>query len=116
MRREEFFLSDIVEAAEAIDQFLADIDQEQFMQSELLRSAILQKITVIGEAASRLSAEFRAEHAGIPWGDVIAFRNIAVHAYFSVDWAIVWVTATQEVPALRDQVGEIIGREFPESE
>jgi uncharacterized protein with HEPN domain len=42
----------------------------------------------------------------------VAFRNIAVHAYFAVEWPIVWVAATEETPALRDQVAAIMSREF----
>jgi uncharacterized protein with HEPN domain len=34
MRREELFLSDIVDAAETIERFLVGIDYEQFLQSE----------------------------------------------------------------------------------
>ncbi|MFM7582207.1 MAG: HepT-like ribonuclease domain-containing protein [Caldilinea sp.] len=33
---------------------------------------------------------------------------MAVHAYFSVKWEIVWVTATQDVPRLRKRVVEIL--------
>lgn len=43
---------------------------------------------IIGEAAARLPKEFRDCHPEIPWVDIVAFRNIAVHAYFSVDWAL----------------------------
>ncbi|MBW2011807.1 MAG: DUF86 domain-containing protein [Deltaproteobacteria bacterium] len=40
------------------------------------------------------------------------FRNIAVHEYFSVNWSIVWVTATQDVPDLRRKVARIIDEEY----
>jgi uncharacterized protein with HEPN domain len=41
------------------------------------------------------------------------FRNIAVHAYFSVEWPIVWVAATEETPTLRRQIAMILERDFP---
>ncbi len=87
MRREEFYLTDIVEAAEAIERFLSNIDQNTFLKDELLQSAVLQKLTLIGEAAGRLPIEFRERHSGIEWEDIIGFRNIAVHAYFAVEWS-----------------------------
>lgn len=43
--------------------------------------------------------------------DIIAFRNLAVHEYFVMKWDIVWLTATEEVPALRKQVEEILLKE-----
>lgn len=44
----------------------------------------------------------------------MAFRNIAVHAYFSVDWPTVWVAATDDAPALRTKVVAILAAEFPD--
>ena len=66
---------------------------------------------MIGEAATRLSQAFREAHPQVEWRDIIAFRNIAVHAYFAVQWDIVWATATDDVPVLRRQVMEILQRE-----
>ena len=114
MRPERLYLSDIVEAADAIAEFLEDVPEEQFLKSDLFRSAALQKLTVIGEAASRLPEELCERHPEIPWGDIVGFRNIAVHAYFAVDWSIVWVAATEEAPLLRRQIAEILAQEFPE--
>jgi len=46
--------------------------------------------------------------------DIIAFRNIAVHAYFAVQWDIVWATAHDDVPVLRTQILKILQTEIPE--
>jgi len=115
MRREELYLADMLEAADAIQQFLAGIDRNSFLESDLLRSAVLQKLTIIGEAAARLPKEFRDRHTDIEWTDIIGFRNITVHAYFAVDWSIIWVTAIQDTPELRRVVADILLREYPEA-
>lgn len=108
MRPERLYLSDIVEAADAIARFLHGVDEAAFMRDELRQSAVLQKLIVIGEAAARLPNAFTDQHPDIPWPDIVAFRNIAVHEYFAVDWRIVWVTATQEVPLLRQQIARLL--------
>ncbi|MBC7237941.1 MAG: DUF86 domain-containing protein [Chloroflexi bacterium] len=113
MRPERLYLLDIVAAAEAISRFLHDVEPEQFMRDELRQSAVLQKLIVIGEAAARLPKDFTQAHPEIPWGDIAGFRNIAVHEYFAVDWRIVWVTATQDVPMLRQAIARLLEREFP---
>lgn len=82
----------------------------------MLQSAVLQKLTIIGEAASKLASAFTARHPQVPWRDIVAFRNIAVHAYFSVEWSIVWVAATEETPTLSRQVAAVMSREFPDEE
>lgn len=114
MRRDYLYLADIVAAADAIERFIArgGHSRESFMDDELVQSAVLQKLIVIGEATARLSAEFRSSHRDVEWTDIIAFRNIAVHAYFAVDWAIVWVAATHDAPLLKQQVTHIIADEF----
>jgi uncharacterized protein with HEPN domain len=113
MRREELYLTDIIEAADAIQRFLAGIQCAAFLQDDLLRSAVLNKLTIIGEAAARLPVEFLERHPDIEWADIVGFRNIAIHAYFAVEWPIVWVTATQDVPELRRKIASILDLEYP---
>jgi len=84
-------------------------------ENDLLRSAVLQKLTIIGEAAARLPIEFRERHSEIEWSDIVGFRNIAIHSYFAVQWSIVWVAATQDAMGLRRQVAEILAREYPDA-
>ena len=108
MKREQLYLKDIVEAAEAIQRFLDNVARDDFLENDLLGSAVLQKLIVIGEATARSSNDFRSQHSEIDWLDIVAFRNLAVHAYFSIDWQIVWTTATQDVPALKQDVLTIL--------
>jgi uncharacterized protein with HEPN domain len=108
MRRERLYLQDILDACDALGMFLEGMDLATFLASELHKAATLQKLTVIGEAAARLPQEFRERRSEIEWRDIIAFRNIAVHEYFAVQWDIVWATATDDVPALRRQVSGML--------
>lgn len=113
MRPERLYLQDMVEAADAVAGFLAGHARAAFEGDDLLRSAVLHKLMLIGEAAARLPAEFKSEHPDVPWADVVGFRNIAVHEYFAVDWIIVWNAATSDAPQLRQSVAAILEREFP---
>lgn len=108
MRRDDLYLADIVEAADSIAAFLASVKEAEIAGNDLLRSAVLQKLSVIGEAAARVSTDLRNRHPAIPWSQIVAFRNMAVHAYFSVQWPIVWTTATQDVPSLKARIAEIL--------
>ena len=112
MRPEKLYLVDIVEAAASIERFLSGISQDEFDEDDLRQSAVLQKLTVIGEATARLPAEFRESHTDVEWRDIVGFRNIAVHEYFAVNWSIVWIAATQDAPQLRAQIEAILADEF----
>jgi uncharacterized protein with HEPN domain len=112
MRPERLYLMDMLEAADAIATFLHGRNEQSFLADDLLRSAILHKLTIIGEAAAKLPLEFRQRYAHIPWANVVGFRNIAVHAYFSVEWTIVWVTANDDTPQLKKSLAAILESEF----
>jgi uncharacterized protein with HEPN domain len=114
MRTEALYLDDIIDAADAIARFLDGLEKDTFLSEELYQSAVLQKLIVIGEAASRLSTDFRARHAAIVWPDIVGLRNIAVHEYFGVSWETVWNTAKLDVPVLREQIAAILAAEFPD--
>jgi uncharacterized protein with HEPN domain len=112
MRREELYLRDIVEAVDHIGAFIAGIEFSSFEESELIRSAVVQKLAVVGEAAARVSDQLQARHPEVPWPKIVAFRNILVHAYFGIDWSEVWLAASKQAPQLRDQVASILWTEF----
>ena len=98
MRHESLYLTDIVEATDHIAEFIDGADFQAFQKSELLRSAVVQKLAIIGEAAVRVSEDLRARHPQVPWPQIAAFRNILVHAYFGIDWDVVWRAARNRCP------------------
>jgi len=107
MRPERLYLQDIVDAAEAVTRFVEERSEEQFLNDEILMSAVLHKLTVIGEAASRMPKELRETHPEVPWGEIIGFRNFLVHAYFAIEWSIIWTTAKHDVPELKAAIKKI---------
>jgi uncharacterized protein with HEPN domain len=116
MRREILYLTDIIEAADHIAAFISGMENEQFLQSELVRSAVVQKLAIIGEAAARISPELKSREPQVPWAQVVAFRNILVHAYFGIDWDEVWQVARSRCPSLREQIAQILTAESRQPE
>jgi len=112
MRPEKLYLLDILEATRAIHRFCGNVSEDEFLDDELLQSAVLQKLMIIGEAAARLPEDFREKHQEIEWKDIIGFRNIAVHEYFSVLWEIVWNTAMIDAPLLEKSIEIILENEY----
>lgn len=85
MRRDDLYLYEIVEAADHIRAFLGGANLDAWIADEMLRSAVLQKLTVIGEAARGLDSRIKIRHPQVPWPRIVAFRNVAVHKYFAVE-------------------------------
>jgi uncharacterized protein with HEPN domain len=51
-------------------------------------------------------------HPEVPWPQIVAFRNILVHAYFGIEGAVVWHTAKNRCPVWRGQIANILAAEF----
>src|SRR5438045_3583963 len=113
MRLESLYFADILAAAHTLARFTAGVDYQAFIADELLRSAVLHQLMIIGEATASISAEVRKRYPSIAWTDIKAFRNVVVHQYFGLDWEIVWEAATADALTLRKQVAGIIQTEFP---
>jgi uncharacterized protein with HEPN domain len=116
MRHEASFLRDILSAARKIEAITAATSEESFLSDEVLPAAVLHHLTVMGEAIGRLSPELRERHPEVPWHQIVAVRHRIVHAYFDLDWQILWDSAMDDIPQLRRQIGGILESEFPESE
>jgi uncharacterized protein with HEPN domain len=93
-------LRHMVEAGESAVQFVAGHQRADLDEDRMLLFALVRAIEVLGEAASKISEETQATHAGIPWRAIIGMRNRLIHAYFEINTEIVWQTVTQEIPAL----------------
>jgi uncharacterized protein with HEPN domain len=73
----------------------ADLDMDRMLQL-----ALAQAISLIGEAANRVSREGRLRWPEIPWRDAINTRNRIILGYDSIDTDILWRIATDELPPL----------------
>ena len=83
-------LADIVEACDAIAEYVRGFDVDAFRKDRRTVDAILRNVTVIGEAARGVPIEIRRLRLSIPWVDIADMRNVVVHEYFGVDLEILW--------------------------
>ena len=107
MRNDRERLLDIKEAIENIQKY-ASHGKNSFQNDELIQVWILHHIQILGEAAARLSDEFREEYHEIPWYKIIGMRNILVHNYFGIDIEAVWSAVENDMPVFYNQVIEIL--------
>ena len=85
------YLWDALQAAKRISRFTSGKSLEIYEADELLRSAVERQFEIIGEALSRFRAVDPENAAAIPeLPRIVAFRNILIHGYASVDNKLVW--------------------------
>ena len=89
-----------------LNRMLEGVSKETFLDDLRLQDASAFDISTIGEAASNVTDEFKALHPEIPWIQMRGLRNRLVHifVYEQIDYDIIWIVATEELPALEPKI------------
>jgi uncharacterized protein with HEPN domain len=114
MQRDALYVADLVDSTRTVRGYLDGISRERWDEDRVLRDAVLYRLPLLGEIASALPDSLRDRYPDVAWRQIRAFRNLAVHKYFSVDWAVVWQISQAEVPVLEEQAMDILRAEFPD--
>jgi uncharacterized protein with HEPN domain len=110
---DETRLRDMLDAARQARKFIAGKTRADLEKDDLLIGyAVTRAIEIVGEAASRVSAETRAELSHIPWPEIVGMRNRVVHNYVEVDYDIVWKVASESLLELIADLEKL----FPDQE
>jgi len=96
------YLEDIVNACEKILTYVDGASSEQFTKDDMLKDAVMRNIEIIGEAASKLTQEFKENHPEFPVRDATTMRNKIIHEYDIVDFEIVWETVQSDIPKIKN--------------
>ena len=101
------YLSDVIEACDAITNAVQGLDLQSYEDNRLVRSSVEREFTIIGEALAALNRLSEEIFGSITQARrIVDFRNLLTHQYPTVDDAIVWAVIERDVPVLR---GECVG-------
>lgn len=108
------YLWDACRAAERILRFTAGRDYNNYLADEMLRSAVERQFEIVGEAFSGLRRADPDFAAGVPnLPRIIAFRNVLIHGYATVDDQLVWGVVEGELPQLLAQLTHLLADAGP---
>lgn len=105
--KDKKLLEDILEAIESIEAYTVD-NFEVFQDDSKTQDAVLYNLIIIGEAANRISEEFRENYPSIPWSSMIGTRNIIVHGYDQVRLQIIWGIIQRDLTNLKAKITEVL--------
>ena len=100
MWRDLAWVLDMLQASRKILDYARALTEGQFQTSDLDQDAILRQLTIVGEAAKRMSVEFRINYHDVPWRQIVGFRDIVVYDYSRVDLQEVWRIVQEDLPTL----------------
>lgn len=98
--RDEVYLAHMRDFAMTAGEISHGKNRAQLDTDKILRYALLHVVTVLGEAASKVSSDFRVAHSDIPWVSIIGTRNRLIHGYDVVDLDMLWETIENDIPQL----------------
>jgi len=107
-RNYRLFIKDIIAAMESIEGFVEGMSFEELMQDDKTASAVIRKFEIVGEATKCLPDELKEEHPEIQWKRMAGMRDRLIHAYFGVDYKLVWEAIKAEVPSMKLKLQEIL--------
>ena len=103
-RQDDLWISDIKEAIARAEEYTAGMSYEDFLEDKKTQDAVVRNIGIMGEAAKKISAEFRRKHKDIDWKAIAGTRDKVVHEYFGVNWSILWDVVKNKLPQLKSQL------------
>lgn len=108
MRREDSIrLQHMLDEAYTVMGFVKDYSFEDLKEDNKTVHAVVRAIEVIGEAAAKISAEYKNTHPDIPWEQIIGMRNHLIHVYFDVDYQTIWKTLEYDIPSLIEMIEKL---------
>jgi uncharacterized protein with HEPN domain len=108
MWRDDAYLYDILESARTAIEYMRGKDWDSFTEAILLQDAVVRRLEIIGEAASRVSPETQEKYSHLPWHAMKGTRNKVIHEYDSIRLDVIWDIVHKDLPDLVKELEKII--------
>jgi uncharacterized protein with HEPN domain len=102
------YVGHMLELACKVHARVQHLSRADFDAGEDHRVVCTHFLQTMGEAARRISVDFRDRHPQVPWHGIIGMRHHLVHDYMSVDYDLVWEAATRDVEPLIPQLEALL--------
>ena len=102
------FLKHILQECEFLISNASNLSKEAFINDPILQRAFVRSLEIIGEAVKNLPKEFRNNYPQVPWKKIAGMRDVLIHEYFGVDYELVWDVVNNSIPALKEEITNIL--------
>lgn len=102
--RDPAYLWDMIEAARAAVDYTENLTLNKFLATDreraITRLAVERQLEILGEAARRVSSQFREAHPELPWREIGGLRNVISHEYDKVNYESIFRIVRNRLPVL----------------
>ena len=106
-RTYKMYIEDMLIAIERIFEYTQGYDFIHFKRDYKTVDAVIRNFEIIGEAAKNLPSEIKEQYPNVPWNEMYSLRNRISHAYFGIDYEIIWDIITNYLPANKMEIEKI---------
>jgi uncharacterized protein with HEPN domain len=104
LKRDAGAVLDILVACRKIESFMGGRNLESFRADDLIQSAVLFQLLVMGEAAKRVTPALSTRHREVPWSKMAGMRDRLIHGHDVVRLEVVWTVIALELPAVSERL------------
>ena len=98
----------IIDHCKRVEETINGKTKLDFDNSQDIRDIVCFNILQIGELAKNLSPLFVANHGNVPWKNIKGMKDWVAHSYGTIDFEIIWKTASEDIKPLKDYCEEIL--------
>jgi len=109
-------LQDISEAIEKVLSYTKGMSFEEFISDDKTMDAVHRNFEIIGEAANKVSDDYKQTNSNIEWYKLTALRNRIIHEYFGVDNSIIWNIIQNNIQSFNIEILKLINEETSSNE
>jgi uncharacterized protein with HEPN domain len=103
------YLSDIVEACDAVEEVLRGVSLADYLKTRAVRSAVEREFITMGEAVNVLGRVAPHVYEAITEARlIVGFRNVLTHDYAAVDDESVFAAAQTDLRQLKAECAELL--------
>ena len=106
-RTNKMYFDDILMAIDRILEYTQGYDFISFKRDYKTVDAVIRNFEIIGEAAKNIPNEIKEQHSEVPWVEMYSLRNRISHAYFGIDYEIIWDIITNYLTENKLQIEKI---------
>jgi len=107
-RNYKLFIKDIILAMKSIEEFVEGLSLDEVKEDDKTSSAVIRKFEIIGEATRHVPDNLKENYPDIPWKKMAGMRDRLIHAYFGVDYRLVWEAIKIDIPKLKPRLEEVL--------
>lgn len=100
----------MLQAVVRIGEYLEGVNRADFDSDFKTQDAVIRQFQILGDASKKISSLVKLEFPRVPWKEVAAMRDKIVHSYEKVDLDLIWITAHDDLPFLREQIQSVLSK------